>query len=55
MLSIVKAMDTAGFGNCTNYGECQAVCPKGITLNFIARMNRDYASARLRQFFAKAK
>lgn len=54
VLSIVKAMDTAGFGNCTNYGECQAVCPKEISLDFIARMNRDYASARLRQFFAKA-
>lgn len=54
VLSIVKAMDDAGFGNCTNYGECQAVCPKEISLDFIARMNRDYASARLRKFFAKA-
>ncbi|MEO0796426.1 MAG: succinate dehydrogenase/fumarate reductase iron-sulfur subunit [Verrucomicrobiota bacterium] len=51
---MVDAMDTAGFGNCTNYGECQAVCPKEITLDFIAKMNRDYAVARIKNFFNKA-
>jgi len=54
VMSMVDAMDDAGFGNCTNYGECQAVCPKEITLDFIARMNRDYAVARIRNFFSKA-
>jgi len=33
------------FGSCTNYGECEAVCPKGISIDFIARMNRDYIGA----------
>ncbi len=42
---MVEAMDRAGFGSCTNHGECEAVCPKGITLDVIARMNRDYIRA----------
>ncbi|MGE9295765.1 MAG: succinate dehydrogenase/fumarate reductase iron-sulfur subunit [Puniceicoccales bacterium] len=54
VMGMVAAMDNAGFGNCTNYGECQAVCPKEITLDFIAKMNRDYAGARIRNFFNKA-
>jgi succinate dehydrogenase / fumarate reductase iron-sulfur subunit len=48
-LSMVKAMDDAGFGGCTSIGECTAVCPKGIPLTAIARMNRDYLGARLRR------
>ena len=40
-------MDAEGFGNCTNHGECEAVCPKGISIDFIARMNRDYLKASL--------
>ncbi|MDG2170217.1 MAG: succinate dehydrogenase/fumarate reductase iron-sulfur subunit [Opitutales bacterium] len=51
VLGMVAAMDEAGFGNCTNYGECQAVCPKGITLDFIAQMNRDYAVASVKKLF----
>ena len=51
VLGLVTAMDEAGFGNCTNYGECQAVCPKGITLDFIAQMNRDYALASVKKLF----
>jgi succinate dehydrogenase / fumarate reductase iron-sulfur subunit len=35
-------MDDAGFGNCSNHGECQAACPKGLTLNYIAQMNRQF-------------
>jgi succinate dehydrogenase / fumarate reductase iron-sulfur subunit len=35
------------FGSCTNIGECEAVCPKEIKLDVIARMNRNYLSARL--------
>ena len=46
-LSMVKAMDDAGFGGCTNHGECEAACPKNVSTKFIARMNRDYISAGL--------
>ena len=45
---MVKSMDEAGFGNCTVTGSCEAVCPKEISLNFIARMNREYAVAMLK-------
>ena len=45
VLKMVDTMDHEGFGNCTNQYECQAVCPKEISVNFIARMNRDYAAA----------
>lgn len=38
---MVAQMDAEGFGHCTNHGECEAACPKGISLEFIARMNRD--------------
>jgi succinate dehydrogenase / fumarate reductase iron-sulfur subunit len=44
---MVAAMDLAGFGNCTNHGECEAACPKGIELGFIARLNRDFIKANL--------
>jgi succinate dehydrogenase / fumarate reductase iron-sulfur subunit len=50
-LAMVRVMDEEGFGNCTNYGECQAVCPKGNTLDFIAQLNRDYALARVKTLF----
>jgi succinate dehydrogenase / fumarate reductase iron-sulfur subunit len=48
VLNMVKAMDEAGFGNCTNIGSCEAVCPKEISLDFIAVTNRDYLFAMLR-------
>jgi succinate dehydrogenase / fumarate reductase iron-sulfur subunit len=51
-LAMVKTMDEAGFGNCTNYGECQAHCPKSITLDVIAKLNRDYLRARVKEFFS---
>ncbi len=38
---MVEAMDREGFGGCTNIGECEAVCPKEISLDFIAMLNRD--------------
>ena len=44
---MVAAMDAEGFGNCTNHGECEAACPKGIKLDVIARMNRDFLRASL--------
>jgi succinate dehydrogenase / fumarate reductase iron-sulfur subunit len=45
VLAMVKTMDEEGFGNCTVTGACEAVCPKEITLDFITRLNRDYAAA----------
>ena len=47
VINMVKAMDAEGFGNCTVTGSCEAVCPKEISLDFIARMNRDYGVALL--------
>jgi len=41
VVSMVETMDEVGFGSCTNHGECASVCPKGISLENIARMNRD--------------
>jgi len=46
--SMVEAMDEAGFGACTVTGSCEAVCPKNISLDFIARLNRDYLVACLK-------
>jgi succinate dehydrogenase / fumarate reductase iron-sulfur subunit len=46
-ISMVEAMDAAGFGNCTNEDECEAECPKEISVSNIARMNRDYLRAKL--------
>ncbi len=45
VLNMVKQMDAEGFGHCTNHNECEAACPKGISVNFIARMNRDFYAA----------
>ncbi|MFT7344089.1 MAG: succinate dehydrogenase / fumarate reductase iron-sulfur subunit, partial [Lentimonas sp.] len=42
VLNMVKTMDEEGFGNCTNTGACEVVCPKEISLENIARMNREY-------------
>ncbi len=44
---MVNQMDAEGFGGCTNIGECEAVCPKEISLDFIAMMNRDLLRANL--------
>jgi succinate dehydrogenase / fumarate reductase iron-sulfur subunit len=45
VLNMVKQMDEEGFGNCTNTGACEVECPKGISLENIARMNREYLFA----------
>jgi succinate dehydrogenase / fumarate reductase iron-sulfur subunit len=45
--AMVAQMDAEGFGACTSHGECEAVCPKEISLDFIARMNRDYIWAQI--------
>jgi len=44
---MVAQMDEEGFGTCTNHFECEAACPKSISVRFIARMNRDYVAATL--------
>ncbi|MCH9661174.1 MAG: succinate dehydrogenase/fumarate reductase iron-sulfur subunit [Bacteroidetes bacterium] len=48
VLNMVEQMDKEGFGNCTNTGACEVECPKGISLENIARMNREYLSASLK-------
>ena len=45
--NMVKQMDEEGFGNCTNTGACEVECPKGISLDNIARMNREYLKSSL--------
>jgi len=47
VVRMVEVMESM-FGSCTMYGECEAVCPKGISIDFIARMNRDYIKARFK-------
>jgi len=49
VLAMVRQMDAEGFGNCTNQYECEAVCPKEISADHIARMNRDFAKASARE------
>lgn len=45
--AMVEQMDDEGFGSCTNQAECEAVCPKGVSIRFIARLNRDYIKAQV--------
>ncbi|MBX7138838.1 MAG: succinate dehydrogenase/fumarate reductase iron-sulfur subunit [Oligoflexia bacterium] len=46
---MIEAMDREMFGPCTNYGECQEACPKGISISFISMLNRDYLKSSLVQ------
>ncbi|MCB0459545.1 MAG: succinate dehydrogenase/fumarate reductase iron-sulfur subunit [Flavobacteriaceae bacterium] len=48
VMNMVKQMDEEGFGNCTNTGACEVECPKGISLENIARMNREYLKASIK-------
>ena len=48
VLNMVQQMDEEGFGNCTNTGACEVECPKGISLENIARMNREFLKASLK-------
>ena len=48
VMNMVKQMDEEGFGNCTNTGACEVECPKGISLENIARMNSEYLKASLK-------
>jgi succinate dehydrogenase / fumarate reductase iron-sulfur subunit len=54
VLAMVRQMDGEGFGNCTNHRECEAACPKEISIAFIARMNRDFVAASARERPEKA-
>jgi succinate dehydrogenase / fumarate reductase, iron-sulfur subunit len=49
VMNMVKQMDEEGFGNCTNTGSCEVECPKEISLENIARMNREYMMANLKR------
>ena len=48
VVDMVDVMESY-FGSCTNYGECEKACPKEISIDFIARLNRDYLTATLRR------
>lgn len=50
-LAMVQKMDQEGFGGCTNQYECEAACPKEISVDHIARLNRDYTAASLKEQF----
>lgn len=52
VLNMVATMDEAGFGNCTNQYECSAACPKLISEDFIAKLNRDYMAASVKSLFS---
>ncbi len=47
-VAMVEQMEKEGFGACSNFAECEAVCPKGISIDFIARMNRDFIKSKAR-------
>lgn len=49
VMKMVKQMDEEGFGNCSNTGACEVECPKGISLENIARMNREWESSALKK------
>jgi succinate dehydrogenase / fumarate reductase, iron-sulfur subunit len=50
-LGMVRQMDKEGFGNCTNQYECEAACPKEISVRWITKLNRDYALAAAKEAF----
>ena len=52
VLKMVRTMDEAGFGNCSNYYECEAVCPADIPATVIAQLNREYAVAAVKEALA---
>jgi succinate dehydrogenase / fumarate reductase iron-sulfur subunit len=54
VLAMVRQMDSEGFGSCTNHRECEAACPKEISIAFIAKMNRDFIKASSRERPEKA-
>ncbi len=53
VLGMVRKMDEEGFGNCRNHYECEAVCPAEIKATFIAKLNREYAIANVKECFSE--
>jgi succinate dehydrogenase / fumarate reductase iron-sulfur subunit len=49
VLGMVRQMDEEGFGNCSNYYACEAVCPAGVPAAFIGRMNREFTAASMKE------
>ena len=49
VLSMVRQMEEEGFGGCTNFGECSAVCPKGVPIDVIPRLNREYVLGKIKE------
>ncbi len=49
VLGMVRQMDEEGFGNCSNYYACEAVCPAGVPAAFIGRMNREFSAASMKE------
>jgi succinate dehydrogenase / fumarate reductase iron-sulfur subunit len=49
VLEMVQQMDAEMFGGCTNHGECQEACPKGISIKYISQLNRDFISANVKK------
>jgi succinate dehydrogenase / fumarate reductase iron-sulfur subunit len=49
VLAMVRQMDAEGFGNCSNYLECEAVCPAEIPTSVIGQLNRDYSAALVKE------
>jgi succinate dehydrogenase / fumarate reductase iron-sulfur subunit len=49
VVNMVSQMDLENFGGCTNHGECQEACPKGISIKYITRMNRDFIKANFKK------
>jgi succinate dehydrogenase / fumarate reductase iron-sulfur subunit len=49
-LAMVSTMEQQNFGSCTNHGECEVACPKGISIQFIAQLNRDLVRASIKRF-----
>jgi succinate dehydrogenase / fumarate reductase iron-sulfur subunit len=47
--AMIQAMAENGFGNCSNHYECQAACPKGIDVKFVARLNREFHKALIKE------
>lgn len=52
VLAMVKTMDEAGFGNCTNHYECEGVCPEHISADVIATLNREYLAAKASEAYS---
>jgi len=46
---MVHKMDAEMFGGCTNHGECQEACPKGISIKYISQLNRDFLSSTVKK------